>query len=115
MSTLGQRMKSRRKELKLTQADLAAMLGYKDKSTIAKIESGTNDITQSRAWEIANALQMPISYLMGWTDEKPPKPITETDRALLEAFHAAPEFVRRMVIYNLGLSQGGEKDGNGKV
>lgn len=66
---IGKRIADRRKELKLTQQDLANRLGYKTKSTIAKIETGVNDITQSKLADIAKALRTTPSYLMGWEDE----------------------------------------------
>ena len=45
MAEIGKRIRSKREELGITQEELAKMLGYKNKSTIAKIENGTNDIT----------------------------------------------------------------------
>ena len=45
MSNIGERIKKRRKELGITQEDLSNKLGYRSKTTIAKIENGTNDIT----------------------------------------------------------------------
>ena len=38
MTTIGDRIKSRREELGLTQDDLALKLGYKSRSSINKIE-----------------------------------------------------------------------------
>ena len=46
MPEIGKRIKARREELGMTQEELAARLGYKSKTTIAKIENGTNDIVQ---------------------------------------------------------------------
>lgn len=66
---IGDRIKARRTELGLTQADLARILGYKSKTTIAKIESGTNDIQQSKVVAFAKALGTSSAYLMGWTDD----------------------------------------------
>lgn len=71
MSKIGTKIKARRKELGITQLELAQRLGYKDKSTIAKIENGTNDITQTRVVEFAKALDVTPAYLMGWTDPEP--------------------------------------------
>lgn len=67
--TLYERIKNRREELHMSQDELALKLGYKSRSTIAKIESGENDITQSKIAAFAKALQTTPSYLMGW-DEK---------------------------------------------
>ena len=56
---LYERIKSRREELGLSQEELAHRIGYKDRSSIAKIESGVNDITQSKIKAIADALADP--------------------------------------------------------
>lgn len=66
---VGLRIKSKRIELGMTQKELADKLGYTNKSTIGKIESGINDITQSRLVAFADVLQTTPSYLMGWDDE----------------------------------------------
>lgn len=68
MPDIGKRIKEKRIELGITQEELAAKLGYKSKTTIAKIEKGTNDITQSRVVDFANVLNTTPAYLMGWTD-----------------------------------------------
>lgn len=107
MAHIGTRIRARRKELKLTQADLAARLGYRDKSTIAKIEAGINDITQSRVVQFADALETTVSYLLGDNEEdtkKAPSPISEEDAQILAAFHAAGERDRRMILYMLGIA-----------
>ena len=65
---LYERIKSRREELGLSQEELAHRIGYKDRSSIAKIESGVNDITQSKIKAIADALDTTPSYLKGWEE-----------------------------------------------
>lgn len=70
MPDIGKRIKEKRIELGITQEELAAKLGYKSKTTIAKIEKGTNDITQSRVVDFANVLNTTPAYLMGWTDSE---------------------------------------------
>ena len=68
MPDIGKRIKEKRIELGITQEDLASKLGYKSKTTLAKIENGTNDITQSRVVDFANALNTTPAYLMGWEE-----------------------------------------------
>lgn len=68
MLEVGRKIKERREELKITQKELADKLGYKNRTTIAKIESGINDITQSKVVEFARALDTTPAYLMGWED-----------------------------------------------
>lgn len=66
MSILNERIKKCREALGMSQAELAELLGYSDRSTIAKIEKGTNDITQSKIEAFAKALHTTPAYLMGW-------------------------------------------------
>lgn len=66
MADIGKRIKEKREYIGMTQEELATKLGYRNKSTIAKIETGANDIVQSKVIEFANALNTTVSYLMGW-------------------------------------------------
>ena len=63
--TMGERIKQRRIELDWSQRDLAAKMGYKSNTTIAKIEQGTVDVSQARAAQFANVLGVSVAYLMG--------------------------------------------------
>ena len=67
MADIGRRIKERREELKMTQQELADRLGYRNKSSIAKIETATNDIVQSKVVEFAKVLDTTVADLMGWT------------------------------------------------
>lgn len=69
MSNIGKTISRRRKELGMTQEELALKMGYKSKSTINKIELGINDIPQSKLVKFSEALDLPLDKLMGW-DEK---------------------------------------------
>lgn len=62
-------IRSRRKALNMTQQELAEKMGYKSVSTIAKIESGVNDIPQSKIAEFAKALNTTPGDLMGEPEE----------------------------------------------
>lgn len=61
---IGDRIRSRREELGMSQQELAKRAGYSTRSAIAKIEKGVSDITSSKLIEIANALQTTVSYLV---------------------------------------------------
>lgn len=63
---IGQRIKKRRRELKISQIELCEMLGYKDHSTVSKIEKGERGLPQKKILKIAVALQTTPAYLMGW-------------------------------------------------
>lgn len=70
MKAIYKNIRDRRKELKLTQTDLAQRLGYADKSMIAKIERGLVDLPQNRIEAFAQALGTTPEALTGWTEEK---------------------------------------------
>lgn len=64
--TIYERIKDLRISKKMTQTDLALMMGYKDGSMITKIESGKVDISQKKIVAFAKALGTTPGYLMGW-------------------------------------------------
>ena len=64
-------IRSKRIALKMTQQELAQKLGYKSTSTIAKIESGKNDIPQAKLATFAEALNTTTADLMGFKNVKP--------------------------------------------
>lgn len=66
--TLGDRIRLRREELRMSQEELATRLGYKSRSTIAKIESGENDLTQSKIVAFAEALSTTARWLLDYDD-----------------------------------------------
>lgn len=70
MDKLYVNIKERRKALKMTQQELAEKIGYTDRSSIAKIESGTIDISQSKILQIAKALETTPSDLMGKVNDE---------------------------------------------
>lgn len=62
---MGMRIKKLREEKKLSQTSLAELVGYKDKTAIAKVEAGKVDLPQSKIVAFSNALDTSISYLFG--------------------------------------------------
>ena len=74
MLDLYKNIKERRLTLKMSQDMLAELTGYKDRSSIAKIEKGEVDISESKIREFAKALRTTPQELMGW--DEPEKPIT---------------------------------------
>ena len=67
---IGEKIKSRRLELEWSQRELARRMGYKDNTTLTKIERGLVDVSQSRVVQFSNVLGVSIAYLMGWEEEQ---------------------------------------------
>ena len=74
MLDLYKNIKERRLALKMSQDTLAELTGYKDRSSIAKIEKGDVDISESKIRDFAKALKTTPQELMGW--DEPEKPTT---------------------------------------
>lgn len=73
MTTIGDRIKTRRIELDMSQEELAKLVGYKSRSSINKIESDGRLLPQKKIVEIANALGVTPAYIMGWDEPEEPK------------------------------------------
>ncbi len=68
MSELSLRVLQRRRELGLSQEELARRMGYRSKSSITKLEKGVNDIPQAKVEELAAALDTtPPHGFWGWS------------------------------------------------
>lgn len=59
-------IRNRRKELGMSQDELAKKVGYTSRSTIARIENGEIDLPQSKIKAFADALKTTPGELMGW-------------------------------------------------
>ena len=100
MPEIGKRIRSRREQLGMTQEELASRLVYKSKTTIAKIENGTNDIVQSKVTEFAKVLDTTPAYLMGWTqldgnvvNEKEPELTARDERDIAKILEQTKELL----------------------
>lgn len=85
----------------MTQSDLGNAVGVSFQQ-IQKYENGTNKISGSRLWEIAEVLGQPISYFFeGITYKK--KLTAIPDRAIITAkmFHELPEGAVKKQVYKL--------------
>lgn len=69
MNNIGSKIRARREELKLTQRELAARMGYTDHTTITRIEAGKTDPPLSRVSQFAKALGVTPGHLLGWDAE----------------------------------------------
>lgn len=87
---LYENIRRKRKELKMTQQQLADLTGYGDRSSIAKIESGQVDLSQSKLELFAKVLHTTPGDLMGHdvsvTSDLPSNILTPAEQSLLTDF-----------------------------
>ena len=106
MSTIGSNISRIRKDLGLTQEELARLMGYKSKSTINKIELGINDIPQSKIVQFAEVLGTTPAELMGWSeDDKEDSPseaeLSEGEKMWMELYHRLSSETRELMIHTM--------------
>lgn len=70
MESIGERIRARREELNMTQAELAQLLGYKSHTSVNKIEKNTRELQIDKIVKIAEALQTTPEYILGWNQER---------------------------------------------
>ena len=103
--SFGENIRRLRTKLNMSQDELAALCGYTDRSSIAKIESGKADIPQKKIKLFADALKVSPSVLL----EKRLNNISseEVERALrfMDHFLAAPPQVQDAVRMLIGFDQ----------
>lgn len=66
--SVGANIRRRRFELKMSQQELADAMGYKTRSTIAKIESGEHDVSQKKLLRFATVLDTTAEALIAGAD-----------------------------------------------
>ncbi len=99
---VGQKVRQRRCMAGMTQQQLGDKVGIRFQQ-IQKYESGTNRISASRMWDIAAAMEVPVSCFFEGidgqaTDSGETRGDILTDRealALVRAYYAIPENQRR--------------------
>ena len=67
---LGERIKSRRLALGLTQKELSTRAGFQTKSAITRLEADACGVTLEKLYDLALALQTSPNYLMGFCDDQ---------------------------------------------
>lgn len=77
---IGERIKHRREELKMSQDELARKLGYRSRSSINKIENDASGLPQNKIADIAKALLTTPGYIMGWEEEIKKNPSAAAER-----------------------------------
>ena len=99
---VGQRVRQRRWMVGMTQQQLGNKVGIKFQQ-IQKYETGTNRISASRLWDIADALEVNVSFFFEGLDGSGEDTVSArgdmmTDKEALElvrAYYAIPENQRR--------------------
>lgn len=112
--TVGERIRQRRKELNLTQEELASKMGYKSRTAISNVEKDLEDLTTARVRKFAQALDCEPGYLMGWSiptftpndDSKlqNKQSYSTEEQIVLECYRQLPDsekaMVKRMIKYS---------------
>ncbi|MHC0053844.1 helix-turn-helix domain-containing protein [Actibacterium sp. D379-3] len=102
---VGKRVRHRRWMVGMTQQQLAERVGIKFQQ-IQKYETGMNRISASRLWDIADALEVPVSFFFEGLDRKASAEVMQegvpadilSDKEALElvrSYYAIPENQRR--------------------
>jgi transcriptional regulator with XRE-family HTH domain len=102
---VGKRIRHRRWMVGMTQQQLAERVGIKFQQ-IQKYETGMNRVSASRLWDIADALEVPVSFFFEGLEQKSPKAEGArnvpadilADKEALElvrSYYAIPETQRR--------------------
>lgn len=99
MKTMYERIKELRQMNHMSQEDLARAVGYKNRSMIARIESGEVDLSQSKIVAFAQALGVTTDYLMDGEDRDAVlEEISQEQQVLFRlARSAKPEAIRAAV------------------
>lgn len=66
-------IKKFRLQAQMSQAELAKRTGYTDRSSIAKIEKGMVDLSQSKIKQFADVFGVTPGELMGWEEKTAPE------------------------------------------
>lgn len=69
MATTGENIRNKRIDAGMSQKELAKKLGYSDKSSLAKIETGASDVSTERLKDIAKALNTTPAELLSCATE----------------------------------------------
>ena len=100
METMYERIRRLRKSIDMTQTELAVLMGYSDKSMIAKIEAGKVDLTQSKIVAAAKALRTTPSYLLDGDETTVPEnyigDLSPEEQRVIMAYRQASEERRQI-------------------
>ena len=95
MLKLYENIKKFRTDRGLSQMDLAQMTGYKEASSISKIEAGLYDLPQSKIVVFAKALGVLPGDLMGWNEDV--TTLSWDEKALLKNYRSLNKNSRTLI------------------
>lgn len=95
----GHRVKMRREEIGMSQDELAHKLGYAGKSFISKVESGINEIPQSKVPVLAEVLRTSVPYLMGWNQDMKSKTGLNDEERQIIAYYRSLNRTGKEIVY----------------
>ena len=100
---VGKRIRHRRWMIGMTQQQLAEKVGIKFQQ-IQKYETGMNRVSASRLWDIAQAVEVPVSFFFEGLEDGQVLATVEGDilgdkeaLQLVRAYYAMPEAQRRQI------------------
>ncbi|MFC3568726.1 helix-turn-helix transcriptional regulator [Paracoccus sp. TOH] len=100
---VGKRIRHRRWMIGMTQQQLAEKVGIKFQQ-IQKYETGMNRVSASRLWDIARAVDVPVSFFFEGLEDGQLHDTVEGDiladkeaLQLVRAYYAMPEAQRRQI------------------
>lgn len=115
---IGQRIKQVREALGMTQAELARRMGYSARSTINRIENGSQAFPMKKLDKFAQVLDVTPAYLAGFTEKDIPEGlnkeyyidyILDSDnpefKALVEMQSSSNDLCTKIKAYNLDDSE----------
>lgn len=104
---LGRRLRRRRRILGLTQQQLASACGVRFQQ-IQKYECAANRMSAARLWQLAEVLEVPVSYFYDGLSQdlsaedkepEPPEPTAGKEtKALIRAFYSLSERPRQRLL-----------------
>ncbi|MBI3439745.1 MAG: helix-turn-helix transcriptional regulator [Proteobacteria bacterium] len=95
---LGQRVRSRRLEIGMSQERLAELLGVTFQQ-VQKYEKGVNRIAASRLYDIASALQQPVSRFFEGLSQGRAAGVAEARQDYIDDALATPEGAQLMSVF----------------
>lgn len=97
--TVGERIKQKRENINMSQEELARRMGYKDRSSISKIEKESDkNLSLETIQKIADILNCSPLFLMGWSEEEHYETkLSPQEEEFIERYHRLDPYSRSIV------------------